>query len=395
MQNFPKPALWVLVFVLLCSLSGTVSAGNTTFGWPKCLSLDGGGYASRADHAALAVGVGSFALGGWLQIPAGQDGTRYIVNKRLGGTTAGYALRSSADGLRFIISNSDDSDVAEAVASGFNDGTWKYFLAVRNGTDLTLYVNGLVSGTDTSSGVLDLDNARTFYLGCYDNQGLNLIGRYALIEFLYFGTLPADVAAYALWRHNNPLAALSQYANGAWVGYDDADRSELVTNGGFDADTDWTKGVGWTIAGGVASHAAGTGSPIYQSASITSGQAYEFIFAVSNRTAGGIGPVVGGQGGTTRFGNGTYREVIVCGSVNTNIVLSCNVPFDGDIDDVSVKRIGRVARWPLSGQYYDLDDNGDAGPNALDLTAQGTGNKWLGSTIRTSRMTGTAKVKIK
>ena len=30
--------------------------------------------------------------------------------------------------------------------------------------------------------------------------------------------------------------------------------TELVTNGDFSSDSDWTKGTGWSIAGGVASH---------------------------------------------------------------------------------------------------------------------------------------------
>jgi hypothetical protein len=36
--------------------------------------------------------------------------------------------------------------------------------------------------------------------------------------------------------------------------------AELVVNGGFDADTDWTKGTGWSIAGGVATQ---DGSDMY------------------------------------------------------------------------------------------------------------------------------------
>jgi|GEM_PF-2033371 len=35
-----------------------------------------------------------------------------------------------------------------------------------------------------------------------------------------------------------------------------AAQPELVTNGTFDTDTDWTKGTGWTISGGVATHDA-------------------------------------------------------------------------------------------------------------------------------------------
>ena len=40
---------------------------------------------------------------------------------------------------------------------------------------------------------------------------------------------------------------------------------DLVTNGGFDADSDWTKGTGWAISGGRASHTGTTGGGLAQS----------------------------------------------------------------------------------------------------------------------------------
>lgn len=40
--------------------------------------------------------------------------------------------------------------------------------------------------------------------------------------------------------------------------------SELVTNGTFDADSDWTKGTGWTISGGVAEYQGSTSTALEQ-----------------------------------------------------------------------------------------------------------------------------------
>ena len=42
---------------------------------------------------------------------------------------------------------------------------------------------------------------------------------------------------------------------------------ELVTNGTFDTDSDWTKGTGWSISGGQATHVAGTASNFSQAVS--------------------------------------------------------------------------------------------------------------------------------
>jgi hypothetical protein len=43
--------------------------------------------------------------------------------------------------------------------------------------------------------------------------------------------------------------------------------AELVTNGTFDTDSDWTKGTGWTISGGAASKVTGVSSGLNQAIS--------------------------------------------------------------------------------------------------------------------------------
>lgn len=73
---------------------------------------------------------------------------------------------------------------------------------------------------------------------------------------------------------------------------------ELVTNGGFDTDSDWTKGTGWTISGGQAVHAAGTATLLSQTIALTTGRAYVAtcdVVAVS----GGSGSLQFRSGGTT------------------------------------------------------------------------------------------------
>jgi len=60
---------------------------------------------------------------------------------------------------------------------------------------------------------------------------------------------------------------------------------ELVTNGTFDTDSDWTKGTGWSIANGVASYDnLGTAS-LTQTFTWESGKTYEIQFEVSDFTS--------------------------------------------------------------------------------------------------------------
>ena len=44
---------------------------------------------------------------------------------------------------------------------------------------------------------------------------------------------------------------------------------ELVTNGDFATDSDWSKGTGWTISGGTASFNGGADAAISQSSVVT------------------------------------------------------------------------------------------------------------------------------
>jgi hypothetical protein len=74
------------------------------------------------------------------------------------------------------------------------------------------------------------------------------------------------------------------------------DFTNLVTNGGFDTDTDWTKGTGWTIAAGVASKAAGTASNLSQETNaveVKVGLKYLVSFDMT-RTAGDLDCFLGG-----------------------------------------------------------------------------------------------------
>jgi hypothetical protein len=127
---------------------------------------------------------------------------------------------------------------------------------------------------------------------------------------------------------------------------DDTDlvAAELVTNGTFDTDTDWNKGGGWSIAGGVATKAAGSASNINQQPlAFVPGTSYRVSFTVSNRTAGGVFHQF--AGGTNVFGpsfssNGTFTVYRTAASGNTEFRITNDALFDGSIDNVSVQPAG-------------------------------------------------------
>ena len=113
--------------------------------------------------------------------------------------------------------------------------------------------------------------------------------------------------------------------------------ANLVTNGDFAADSNWTKQAGWTISGGKAVAVApnSSGFNLSQSNVLTAGVPHEITFTVSNRTAGGVRFRNSSVNGTTRNTNGTFTEIITpAGHVFSLQGLDS---FVGKIDNITVK----------------------------------------------------------
>jgi len=137
--------------------------------------------------------------------------------------------------------------------------------------------------------------------------------------------------------------------------------SELYANTGFASDTSWTKGTGWTIASGVATHASGSTSSITQVVG-TVGVWGRMVYTVSNYGgSNGVSAQFGGSNDTASGGqssNGTatrsYR------SITTTAGFRANSAMTGDLDNVSFKA------YTLS----ELLATREFGRNDVDITAK-------------------------
>jgi hypothetical protein len=150
--------------------------------------------------------------------------------------------------------------------------------------------------------------------------------------------------------------------------------AELVANGGFDADSNWSKGTGWSIVAGVASHAAGSAGNLDQGLNTTANILYRLRLTVSGRTSGAITPSFSssfaGIGGSISA-NGTY-DVFVFGVGSTILRISADSSFNGSIDNVSLKAVaGYHTRQTTSGdrpQYQSGYLRGDGSSDNLLTT---------------------------
>lgn len=116
--------------------------------------------------------------------------------------------------------------------------------------------------------------------------------------------------------------------------------TERVTNGGFDADASWTKGTGWTIGGGVATKAAGTGSSLQQAITASATASYRITFDAT-RTAGFCFVRVGSTGYNpfSISASGTYSITIPAGGADGNLYFFGDATFAGTIDNITCKEI--------------------------------------------------------
>ena len=111
-----------------------------------------------------------------------------------------------------------------------------------------------------------------------------------------------------------------------------------VANSGFDADSDWTKGTGWTIGSGVATKTAGSAASLSQAITLAAGSVYLITWTMT-RTAGTLLPrFTGGTtvSGTALSASGTYTENLVAITGNTTLEFYGDASFAGTVDDVSV-----------------------------------------------------------
>ena len=118
--------------------------------------------------------------------------------------------------------------------------------------------------------------------------------------------------------------------------------SDKVTNGGFDADTGWTKGTGWTISGGTAVATAVVNHQLSQNIGAVAGRTYTITFTLGAGWAGQLFCAIGGISNPTSTtmasAAGTYSFHCIAGSTAPGVLYFYpNSACTGTIDNVSVR----------------------------------------------------------
>jgi hypothetical protein len=176
---------------------------------------------------------------------------------------------------------------------------------------------------------------------------------------------------------DNSVAYITSDYNTGWMNGDiklaalsDTDTAnagaELVTNGDFASDSNWTKGSGWTISGGKANHDSTGGNQYFtQTGVITAGKQYVLTFTISNYTSGTLRIYVAAAPIDITEGNQTYTIHFTASSgAEAQFQSATTGPFVGSIDNVSVK---------LAEQDRSVNGNGLQVLGTVTKTAVATG----------------------
>lgn len=231
-----------------------------------------------------------------------------------------------------------------------------FFSIVFSGTSAIAYMNGVKFGNTLTITPINISSV----------TGVKLMSKYTGDAFFFNGQIAgfkifntALTAAQVADLYNNPEkvvpTGVDNTALKLWLpmqegagttainGAPDALGSELVTNGTFDTDSDWTKGTGTTISGGKANFSNAGGVSLYQNIGTQSGKV-QVSFNVSNYSSGTLNVYSGvnqavGTINVQADSNGFYSCYVERSGGNVNIIFGSSDSFTGSIDDVSIKEV--------------------------------------------------------
>ena len=220
------------------------------------------------------------------------------------------------------------------------------------------------------------------------SSGLNEVYFTAPSSYAYIGFYAPNsftdtqISSFTLKQINgNPAIMTNQTSSDIENG---SPYANVVQNGTFDTDSDWTKGTGWSIANGLAScdGSQSSSSIFYQNLGSLSGKTINISFTLSNYSAGHLTTAFFGASGTLDqqvSANGDYSfDIYIESGHNGNSGFTANSSFVGSIDNVTLQEVntGLQGYWKMgdgtNDEYPVIYDQVDTTTEAITVRTPST-----------------------
>lgn len=144
--------------------NAAISTAQKKFG-SSSIAFDGTGDYLTVPHSTdFSIQGGTFTIEAWVR-RAASGAMHYVLSKRAAAATNGWEWRINADNtLQFFHTGGSSITSSGTVASG----QWVHIACVRNGTTVTMYIDGTSSGSGTFTNGTE-NTADTLKIGC-DNS---------------------------------------------------------------------------------------------------------------------------------------------------------------------------------------------------------------------------------
>ena len=333
------------------------------------VELDGasGTYVSMPDNAAASV-TGDITLIAWVALDDWTPSAfnEFISKYNASGNERSYRAGVNSDGTITFRHSADGiaaTDWTSTAATGFSDGTghWLRITADVSAGEVTIFTSEQPLGsalsdlswtqlgeTISGSSFSIYDGTAIFAVGAESNGTTAPVSGKISRAVVIASTDPTATPVVD-FNANDYEAGVTWESSGAIP-------TATVTNGGFDTDSDWTKGTGWSISGGTASSdGTQSGSSLLQQQRTDwiVGKLVKITFTQTERSAGQTA-FTGSPTGMTRLSafqgfttTGTFSAIYQVTASTADIDITADANYVGSIDNVTAEYLPDL--WTLNG----------------------------------------------